>query len=86
MKLQLFGHLWCHLCDDMQTALAPFQQEFGFELDVIDAGADEALEARFGERVPVLVMPAQNGQPEYELCHYFLDAAKLRAALEAVLI
>ena len=46
---------------------------------VIDVDAHPALEARYGERVPVLLA----GAPEagVELCHYRLDAAAVRLAL-----
>jgi hypothetical protein len=44
---------------------------------VIDVDADEALVARFDELVPVLF--ADLDAPE--LCHYFLDEAKVRALL-----
>lgn len=51
------------------------QRELCFDLEVFDVDADPALEARFDERVPVL---EGNGK---ELCHYFLDAAVVRAYL-----
>lgn len=73
--LTLYGRRWCHLCDDMATALAPLREEFGFALDVVDVDADPALEARFGERVPVLA------DGRHELCQYFLDAVAVRAYL-----
>ena len=48
----------------------------GVVFDEVDVDADPALEARYGERVPVLVDP--DGA---EICHYFLDDAALRQAL-----
>lgn len=66
--LQLYGRTWCHLCDDMVAALEPLRAEFGFSLKVVDVDSDPRLEARYGERVPVLV------HGERELCHYHLDA------------
>ena len=48
-----------------------------FGVDVIDVDADPALLARFDELVPVLF--GDLAQPE--LCHYFLDAAKVLAYL-----
>jgi hypothetical protein len=39
-----------------------------------DVDADEALEARYGERVPVLADAAGA-----EICHYRLDEAALQA-------
>jgi hypothetical protein len=49
-----------------------------FELDIIDVDADPALEARYGEWVPVLV------GPEGELCHYHLDVAKVNDCLNKI--
>jgi hypothetical protein len=44
--------------------------------DEFDVDADPALEARFGERVPVLTDALGN-----EICHYHLDAAALERTL-----
>jgi thioredoxin reductase (NADPH) len=49
-----------------------------FSITVIDVDADPALEARYDELVPVLV-----GMDDHELCHYFLDVAKVREYLSA---
>lgn len=65
----------CHLCDDFLAALRPLQAKYGFSLDVIDVDRHPELEARFGERVPVLLAR------EVELCHYYLDMAAVRACL-----
>lgn len=75
--LTLYGRAWCHLCDDMHAALAPLLAEFGVQLVVIDIDTDPVLEARYNELVPVLVCDG------VELCHYHLDAARVRAALTA---
>lgn len=55
----------------MIAALRTLQSRFVFEITVVDVDSEAALEARYGERVPVLVVQA-NGI-EQELCHYFLD-------------
>ncbi len=73
--LELYGNGYCHLCDDMQRALVPWQQRFGFELRVIDITDNEELEHRFGERIPVLLHEGE------EICHYFLDEAALESRL-----
>lgn len=71
--LTLYGRRYCHLCDDMAAALEPLRAQFGFALDVVDVDADERLEATYGELVPVLMAG------DFELCHYFLDAAAVRS-------
>lgn len=47
-----------------------------FDIDVVDVDADPALEAIYDELVPVLA--DADGR---ELCHYFLDTAKVREYL-----
>jgi hypothetical protein len=72
-RLTLYGRRYCHLCDEMLAALAPLLGEFGVAVDVVDVDSDAALEQRFGNLVPVLL------HADTELCHYHLDAAKVRA-------
>ena len=74
-RLTLYGRSYCHLCDEMRAALVPLQEEFGFAVDVVDVDADAALERRYGALVPVLA------HADAELCHYHLDAPKVRAYL-----
>ncbi|NKJ48304.1 glutaredoxin [Burkholderia sp. SG-MS1] len=73
--LTLYGRAWCHLCDDMCAALEPLLAEFGAQVELVDVDSDPVLETRYNERVPVLVCDG------VELCHYHLDAARVRAAL-----
>lgn len=58
----------------MESALRPLLAEFGAELEVVDvdADADPELEALFNELVPVLLYEGT------ELCHHFLEVAKVR--------
>lgn len=76
IELTLYGRSYCHLCDDMKVALEPLQRGFSFVLHEVDVDSDPALEARFGELVPVLMTGAPHASPgeAQELCHYFLDA------------
>jgi len=76
VRLLLYGRAWCHLCEDMAVALRGLQDELDFAFEILDVDADPVLEARFGERVPVLV--AADGS---EVCHYHLDEAALRERL-----
>ncbi|RAS38234.1 glutaredoxin family protein [Paraburkholderia bryophila] len=75
--LTLYGRAWCHLCDDMRVALEPLLAEFGAQVDVVDVDSDPVLEARYNERVPVLLCDG------VELCHYHLDVTRVREALAA---
>jgi hypothetical protein len=66
----------------MLAALQTLRGEPGvahFEIEVIDVDADPALEAKYDELVPVLA----DGEGR-ELCHYFLDTAKVREYLNKV--
>jgi glutaredoxin len=74
-RLTLYGRAWCHLCEEMLTALEPLAAEFGVSVDVVDVDADPALEARYDELVPVLVCDG------VELSRYRLDAERVRVAL-----
>jgi thiol-disulfide isomerase/thioredoxin len=77
--LTLLSRAYCHLCDEMRVALAPIAQRHGAEVVEIDVDADPALEARFGERVPVLLLGA--APDGTELCHHQLAAPDVDAAL-----
>ena len=65
--LTLYSRNYCHLCDEMIAGLRRLQARFTFELAVVDIDTDEALEARYGEDVPVL---AHGGR---ELCRHVLN-------------
>jgi Glutaredoxin-like domain (DUF836) len=67
VKLTLLVRAYCHLCDEMHAALGPLLAASGIRVDVIDVDSDAALEARWGEKVPVLLDGA------HELCHFRLD-------------
>lgn len=78
IELTLMSRVWCHLCHDMEKALAPIAEEFGANVVVLDVDEDPALEARYNELVPVLLHGDQ------ELCHYFLDEPKVREYLSEI--
>jgi hypothetical protein len=85
-RFTLYSRSYCHLCEDMLTALRTFMAREGLAIEVdvvdIDASPDASLLARFDELVPVLVGDDADGP---ELCHYFLDDAALRRHLGLVL-
>jgi hypothetical protein len=77
-RLTLYGRSYCHLCDEMLAALEPMREEFGLAIDLVDVDSDAALEQRLGSLVPVLMHAG------VELCHYHLDAPKVRAYLDKI--
>ena len=73
--LTVLSREYCHLCDEMIEQLRTLQGAADFAFEVRDVDEHPALEARFGERVPVLLAG------EEELCHYRLDVSALNAWL-----
>jgi hypothetical protein len=78
LELTLLTRAYCHLCDEMRDALRPIVSGTGARVTEIDVDSDAALEARFGDLVPVLLHGSVDG---VELCHYRLDAARVTDAL-----
>ena len=64
----LYGRRGCHLCDEMEAALAAR----GVTFDKVNVDADRELAERYGLRVPVLTDPQGK-----ELCHGRLDPSVL---------
>jgi hypothetical protein len=79
MRLTLLTRACCHLCDEMERAVRAIVTGRDVEIAVVDVDADAALEAAYGDRVPVLF--AGEPRPDAELCHYRLDASRLAAAM-----
>ena len=78
MQLTVYSRAYCHLCHDMIEALEPLARELGFEVSVVDVDADPALEARYGELVPVLAHGAR------EIARYRLDPSIVRAYVSGI--
>ena len=76
--LTVLSRTYCHLCHDMEAALAPIASEFGIAVEVLDVDEDASLEEQWGELVPVLL------HGDIELCHYFLDEPKVRDYLSQI--
>jgi len=74
-RLVLYSRSYCHLCDEMLAALRALDSSRDVSLEIVDVDADPALEARFGEHVPVLM------DGEVELSRHRLDAERVRAYL-----
>ena len=79
MTLTLLSRAYCHLCDEMLDAVRPLAAARGMAVRVVDVDADPALEAEYGDRVPVLFV----GEPRAggEVCHHRFDRERFDAAL-----
>ena len=80
-QLTLITRAYCHLCDTMRDALQPLVLQHGGALTEIDVDTDPALDALYGDLVPVLL----HGDVDagVVLCHYHLDRPRVMAALQA---
>lgn len=76
--LTLISRAYCHLCHEMELALRSLADELGINIEVLDVDADPELEALYDELVPVLLHDGD------ELCHYFLEVAKVRDYLSKI--
>ena len=66
----------------MVAALAVFQAQHAvkFEIELVDVDFYAPLEAQYGDKVPVLLIGGLSPTHEnVELCHYYLNDAKLLA-------
>jgi hypothetical protein len=79
--LTLIVRAYCHLCDEMLTALQPIARAHHAIVEVIDVDVpgNSSLEAAWGDKVPVLFEGTPGGG--MLLCHYHLDEAKVTRAL-----
>jgi hypothetical protein len=77
VRLTLYSRAWCHLCEQMRAELEPLALAFGATIELVDVDADPALVERYDELVPVLVCDG------VQLCHYRLDAERVRRVLAA---
>ena len=80
-QLTLVTRAYCHLCDTMRETLAPLARQHGATIVEFDVDAHPALEAAYGDLVPVLLHgDVATGTV---LCHYHLDPQRVTAALQA---
>ena len=54
MKVTLFHAEGCHLCERARAVLEEARAEVPFELEEVDIGGDEELEAKYREWLPVV--------------------------------
>jgi len=73
--LTLYTKPECSLCDEARSALERVRTRVPFDLEVLDIGSDPQLVARYGERIPVVLV---DGDLAYE---FVVDETELEARL-----
>jgi glutaredoxin len=68
----------CHLCDDALAIVERLRLRHAFSLHVVDIETDDALHARYLERIPVIALDGE------ELYDFVVDEADLTRRLRAV--
>jgi glutaredoxin len=68
----LYSRPGCHLCDDARAALQRVRRVAPFRFDEVDIERDDALHARYLERIPVIALDGE------ELFDYFVDEETLK--------
>jgi glutaredoxin len=76
--LTLYGKPGCHLCDDARAAVERVTARREVPLEQVDVSLDPVLNARYGERIPVLEL---DGETVFE---FFVDEAVLQQRLDRV--
>jgi len=74
-RVTLYSRPGCHLCDDARAVIARVCADLGEEYVELDIDADEALQRRYGDEVPVTLVDGRQ--------HDFwrVDETRLRTAL-----
>jgi glutaredoxin len=70
-RVTLYGRPGCHLCDEAREALARVRAAHPFELHEVDIESDDALHARYLERIPVVCLDGE------ELFDHVVDEPRL---------
>ena len=70
-RVILYSRPGCHLCDEARAILDRMRERTPFEVDEINIETDDALHARYLERIPVVAVDGE------ELSEYFVDEEAL---------
>lgn len=76
LQLTVFSRPECHLCHVVVKMAQSLQSEMAFTLEERDISGDQALEARYGSRIPVVLID------EREVLAGKITEGNLRRALE----
>jgi hypothetical protein len=73
--VQVISRPGCHLCEEALAVVAQVCDRAGMPFEVTSVVGDPALEAQFGDLVPVVLVDGR------EVARYRITAAELRSAL-----
>jgi hypothetical protein len=71
----LYSRPGCGLCEEMCAALERLPAAQGYPLDMLDVDANPDTRARYGHKIPVLLLAGEL------VCHGRLDAEEVLKAL-----
>jgi hypothetical protein len=74
-RFLLYSRAGCGLCEEMLSELAALPEVSSVGVDVLDVDADPAARARYGHKIPVLLLAGDL------VCHGRLDLEELHKAL-----
>jgi hypothetical protein len=77
-EVVLYGKAGCHLCEEARAEVLAVRERRPFELREVDVSLDPVLHARYGERIPVLVVAGE------EAFEYHVDGEELVRLLDTV--
>jgi Glutaredoxin-like domain (DUF836) len=67
----------CHLCEGARRVIEAVRAQVPFELEEIDIAGDDELEARYRERIPVVLVDGE------EVFTYFVTPEGLRRRVDS---
>jgi len=70
VSVEIYSRPGCHLCDNAKDAIERVRQRYPFVLKTINIEADAALEAAYGNEIPVVTI---NGNKAFK---YRVDEAE----------
>ena len=77
-EVVLYGKAGCHLCEEARAEIDAVRGRRAFDLTEVDVSLDPVLHARYGERIPVVVVGGR------EVFEYHVDAAELERLLDTM--
>ncbi|HTD73191.1 MAG TPA: glutaredoxin family protein [Steroidobacteraceae bacterium] len=75
LRFLLYSRPGCGLCEEMLSDLAALPSAKGIPIDVVDVDLEPAARARYGHKIPVLLLAGEL------VCHGRLDPEEVDKAL-----